>query len=82
MAKKTAAPAKVARKAAQTAVKPAPSKTRRTAAKPANGQASKPALTYQLIAQRAYSIWQVTGNPNEVENWKEAERQLRLELRA
>lgn len=83
MAKKTATPAKAAKKAAEAAVKPSvASKTRRLPSKPANGKPSKPALTYQAIAARAYNIWQLTGNPNESQNWAEAERQLLAESRA
>jgi hypothetical protein len=37
-------------------------------------------LTHDQIARRAYLLWQQTGNPDELHNWSEAERQLRREL--
>merc|ERR1719324_1233282 len=32
------------------------------------------------IRMRAYAVWQETGNPNEAENWLEAERRLIKEM--
>jgi len=37
-------------------------------------------LSHELIAQRAYQLWQQTGNPDEQSNWELAERQLKQEL--
>ncbi len=37
-------------------------------------------LTHDLIAGRAYFIWQNGGGDNPVRNWTEAERQLKTEL--
>lgn len=39
-------------------------------------------LTHDQISQRAYQLWQQTGNPDEAYNWTEAERQLRSEFGA
>ena len=36
-------------------------------------------LSHDQISQRAYQLWQRTGNTDEVSNWKEAERQLKVE---
>lgn len=79
MARKTTPPAKTAKKAAETAVRPTATTNPPQPAK-ANGKASGPALSHETLAQRAYKIWQLTGNPSESANWAEAERQLRAEF--
>src|ERR1041385_2710084 len=38
-------------------------------------------FSHDQIAHRAYQLWQQTGNPDELSNWAEAERQLKAELR-
>jgi hypothetical protein len=60
---------------------------RKTAARPVKAPAGKPAAkkpeppapTYQMIARRAYEIWESKGRPagTEAENWAQAERELR-----
>jgi hypothetical protein len=37
-------------------------------------------LAHDEIARRAYQLWQRTGNPDQLHNWSEAERQLRREF--
>lgn len=46
---------------------------------PAAGKSEPKAPTYQMIAQRAYEIWEAKGWPegSEAENWAQAERELR-----
>jgi hypothetical protein len=48
-------------------------------AKPAPKKPAPAAPTYQMIAQRAYEIWEAKGRPEgtEAENWTQAERELR-----
>ena len=36
-------------------------------------------LSYHMIAARAYQIWERTGNCDEMTNWRDAERQLKIE---
>jgi hypothetical protein len=52
---------------------------RKPAAKKAGKETEPPAPTYQMIAQRAYEIWEAKGRPagTEAENWVQAERELR-----
>jgi hypothetical protein len=54
---------------------PGPRKPRSTRS---SASASKP--TYEQIAERAYYIWESRGSPwgQSLENWLEAERQLKL----
>ncbi|MEM3341378.1 MAG: DUF2934 domain-containing protein [Thermoplasmata archaeon] len=43
---------------------------------------TSPTLTYEMIAKRAYYIWEKKGRPQgqDKQNWYEAERQLKQEL--
>jgi hypothetical protein len=49
------------------------------AKKPEAKKPEAPAPTYQMIARRAYEIWEGKGRPGgtEAENWAQAERELR-----
>lgn len=68
-----------------------PSKTAATPARSASSCPSDPVvkakkaqvvLTHEMIAKRAYEIWERKGRPvgQDLENWQQAERELRAEL--
>jgi hypothetical protein len=40
------------------------------------GQPARKEVTHDMIAQRAYEIWQTSGG-SEMDNWLRAERELR-----
>jgi hypothetical protein len=86
-----AAPAKasvVARPARKTSVKAAPAITGATATASVAPAPAIPAprreITTELIAQRAYVIWEQQGRPHghEEANWLLAEKQLRQEIQS
>jgi H+-transporting ATPase len=64
--------------------KPTVAKSPATPAAPASAPAAVPhrKITSDLIAARAYTIWEQQGRPanREVENWLLAERQLKQEI--
>lgn len=71
-----------ATRATKTAAKAAaPSRSRATARKPST---TAPALTHELIAQRAHDLYVQSGHQGhrQVEFWLEAERQLREGMKA
>jgi hypothetical protein len=79
---------KVEKKTTRKAAKPAaarapvsrkPEAKKTPTAKPATKKPGLPDPTNQMIAQRAYEIWESRGRPwgTEAENWAQAERELR-----
>ena len=58
------------------------STARSRSAKPTPVQATTAGPTIEMIAKRAYEIWQAQGCPEgrDAENWYQAERELRARL--
>lgn len=87
MAKRTTATSKASTKKASASVtapvaqpegtptKSAPASVAKAVATP---KAAKPVVTRDMIAKRAYEIWERKGRPigKDLENWQEAEREL------
>jgi len=77
----TVSPRKGTTRAAGTNIRAARTTRTRSAARDRQDPTLEPTvLTHEQISQRAYQLWQQTGNPDEAYNWAEAERQLKSEF--
>ncbi len=81
--KKTSKAAKTAKKTARKTSKKATKSKATKAASSTRRTSTRPKLTYDMIAKRAYEIWQTSGcvPGRDQENWKLAEEQLKAERR-